>query len=589
MANVLNNPTHVAKIGYNGFDMSQLVKFSSSVGQLLPIYYDVLSPGDKVRCSTELKTRTQPLDSAAMMHVTEHLDWFFVPMQQIFKPFESYYYGIQDFDTDFYDSNFTPATNHFPIFNVNELLRNSLTQNNFDAFGISNYANTLRLCDCLGYPVKKFIRGDDDGDAVNLNVSTFPIFALAYQKIYSDYFRLSDRETNNPQLYNVDSLAQVGYIPNSRAAGIFTLRYRPWKRDFLTNIFVSPLMGSNGVGSLNGATFNNEVNQWLTSLGFVDTGLAADDGDLGIDREFPSSVLFNPSSDDSGSFNLTNSSFSPANIRTMFAVEKLLEITRRAGKHYDKQTLAHFGVDVPTGTSGECFYLGEHTQDLQIGDVIATAQTDDTPLGEIAGKGYSFAKSNDITFEAKTHGVLMCIYSAVPEVDYQNLMLDKLNCLVRPTDWFKPEFDNLGMQPLFQYQSEINSNYTDILGWQYRYSELKTKYNRVWGSLIGSNKNWTTAREGLNGNELSQFLINPKFLNSVMVYAYQNPWYIMNWQSGEKGDDLPLPDGATSAPNVDVTQEIAYSMLYDSDPLLHECYFNVFKSSKMSTYGLFNL
>ena len=36
-----------------------------------------------------------------------------------------------------------------------------------------------------------------------------------------------------------------------------------------------------------------------------------------------------------------------ANIRAMFANEKLWSITGRAKKHYDDQTLAHFGFEVP--------------------------------------------------------------------------------------------------------------------------------------------------------------------------------------------------------------------------------------------------
>ena len=60
-SSVLLNPQHVAKIGYNGFDMGQEIDFTSGTGQLLPVYYDILSPGDKVSCKAIIKSRTNPL------------------------------------------------------------------------------------------------------------------------------------------------------------------------------------------------------------------------------------------------------------------------------------------------------------------------------------------------------------------------------------------------------------------------------------------------------------------------------------------------------------------------------------------------
>ena len=49
----LDNPQYQANNNYHAHDMSMTRKFSSSVGQLLPVYHDFLYPGDKVRFSTE--------------------------------------------------------------------------------------------------------------------------------------------------------------------------------------------------------------------------------------------------------------------------------------------------------------------------------------------------------------------------------------------------------------------------------------------------------------------------------------------------------------------------------------------------------
>ena len=105
MSSLLSNPSHRAKIGYNGFDMSNYLKFSSSVGQLLPVYYDILSPDDKVSLQAQIKTRTMELESAAMCQLNEYLEWFFVPMNQLSHAFGSILYNISDLDSSFWTSN----------------------------------------------------------------------------------------------------------------------------------------------------------------------------------------------------------------------------------------------------------------------------------------------------------------------------------------------------------------------------------------------------------------------------------------------------------------------------------------------------
>ena len=103
MANIYSNPTHRAKIGYNGFDMSQLLKFTSTTGELLPVYYDFLQPGDKVSLNSILKTRTLPLQTAAMCNIKERVEWFFVPMNQLYSIFEDWYFGIKDFKSNMFN------------------------------------------------------------------------------------------------------------------------------------------------------------------------------------------------------------------------------------------------------------------------------------------------------------------------------------------------------------------------------------------------------------------------------------------------------------------------------------------------------
>lgn len=559
MTNILKNPSFSAANGYNGFDMSKYLKFSSSVGHILPVYYDILQPGDKITAKSTLKTRTMVLDSAAMVQIEEHLDWFFVPMEQLYHFFNEFYYGVQDFRTDFV-ANASPLSQYYPYFKYADLisfLQNNSGNNSTYFSNISDNCEILRLLDLLGFPVEKIHSSLYHGSSP-VNYSLIPVLLQAYQKIYFDYYRLDDRESNDPVAYNVDSYLGGVITPDNP---YFTLRYIPWKKDFYTNNFISPIFTDEANASSLGIQ-TNQVNNWLGGIiGFTTNN---DYGNVSTNLRPATSVAISNQDMSSGT-----AMINAANIRSMFAVDKLLEITRRAGKHYDKQTLAHFGVDVPTGISGEVFALHSSQSEINIGDVIATGNGSvgnaSSVLGQVGGKGFGLGVDNGFQFEAPSHGVLMCVYYGRPIVDYLPSGVDSLNIKVNSYDWFKPEFDNLGMQPLFAAQtnfsedSQNNSN-TSIVGWQYRYNEYKNKPNTVNGALAHDPnfQIWTTSKRPA-GNNLVNYLVDPSFLNNIMSVNY--------------------------APSYDESVDQLYT-IWQTDPLLHQIYFDVKKASKMSTYGL---
>lgn len=576
MQNFFSSPSRVANIGYNGFDMSHTLKFSSTTGELLPVYYDLLQPGDKINISAELRTRTMPLQTAAMGKINEQIDLFFVPITQIYQFFPEFFYGIQDFKT-----NFIPINDNvdaaFPYINASDFARyivNIVNPSSPDAspdyddiWSYYRYTNgtCFRLMELLGIPVvsiQQFLENDGqlEGDyAIN------PMFAAAYQKIYFDYYRLSDREVNDPSCYNLDSFYSGDEIAYSVIPKLFRLRYRPWKKDFFTNLFTSPLMGQLSTGSNPGVDLTNTFSQWL--LGNVNYTTTNSSG--APEGEMPSALM---PQDASPGFRY----LSPTSIRTSFAVQKLLEVTRRAGKHYDKQTLAHFGVDVPEGINGEVSFLGSLLKsDIAIGDVISTSSVPDgSSLGEVGGKGYGYGRGNDINFTAPSHGILMAIYSCFPDADYSQTGFDKLNLYVDSSYFPRPEFDNLGMQPLFGYQIEYDPSgpgsvspfNNRIEGWQYRWSELKTKYNKVVGALASSRSLdfWSLQRNIIGGTGIQGYLVPPFALDGIMMVQYEN---VANLS----------PVGTSTS---------SLSNLYDTDPLIHNLYIDCQKSSKMSTYGL---
>lgn len=587
--NVNQNPNAKASINYRDFDMSQHIEFTSTVAQLLPVYYDVLNPGDKIRASQYIKTRTQPLASAAMAKLTEHIEWFFVPMEQIYKPFGNFYYGVQDFNSSLFSPDNNIST-HFPFIRFSDFCDyNSsyqATLNFKTLMGEQYYTQFVRLATHLGFPSRVFT--SIPNEQLPPSFSFTPLFFCAYQKIFMDYFRDGDRIANDPYSYNLDryylsesamdDVEDIDITDNISLKGMFEMRYRPIKKDFYTNIFPSPIF-NNASASAQHWNDNDpllKVNQWLTGLTQLEARSSLGSSS-GLVDESTTTVLDQSNDSPSVPHALERYALNQANIRTLFAADKLLELTRRAGKHYDSQTLAHFGVSVPDTLSGECFKLGHSQNDIIIGDVVSTAGTEGTPLGEIGGKGYSASGSDQVEFTAPCHGVLMAIYSCVPEMDYYQDGLDKLNTLIERSDFFIPEYDNLGMQPLFGYQIQLFNGANDdqepavrnaeIKGWQYRYMELKQKINRIFGGLQYNQKHWTVGRNSANvaGSEADKYYHDPAALNSVVEYQYLKGY-------DETGAVYTTPEG-----------------IFERDPLIHEIFFDVKKASKMSTYGLMDI
>lgn len=575
MASVLSTPSHKANLSKHGHDVSQSKKFTSSVGQLLPVYYDRLYPGDKIVIKNELISRTMDLETAAMTDITEHIDYFFVPMTQIYSLFDSWIYGVQDVRTSLVDissiSNKFPYIRYDGIKNFFESLgyqgqdvgygHGSLRH---DQMGVVFADNVMRLWQLFGFGnhaydwFAQFERTSQETviQPANFGMGSYDLTMPAvYQKIYMDFYRLSDREANDPTYYNLDRFYETPMVSEvTEIMKFFTMRYRPLKKDLYTSAQVSPIVSDGDIGILDNNALLG-VNQWLA---YVQPGFDGMDSDTSI-RDQTGVV-------------------GTAGINTIFAINKLLEITRRAGKHYDAQTLAHFGQEVPNGIAGEVMYLGSHTSKISIGDVLATASNsdDNTYLGQVGGKGYGYGSSSPISIKAPCHGVIMGIYSAVPEIDYQPTGIDRLNTYINPYDHWTPEFDKLGMQPLFAYQAnshkteplidvdplQRNENeLNEVLGWSYRYEELKTKIDLVLGGFSTTLDYWSTSKNGQINNALNNYLTDPSYLNKIML---------MNF--------LPPP----------TTQYRARSV-FDRDPLLHMLRVDAKKISGMSTYGLDSL
>lgn len=544
---VLSRPLSEAHLSRNAFDVGYTNKFTSSLGMLLPCYVRECNPDEHYRINPRMFCRSMPMNSAAFIQCTLHVEFYFVPYRLLWHSFGQWFVGTK-FDVSTH--HLSEEKENFPTIDLGTLfagLVSRTAQSSFtDVLGYSLAKGSLRLLDLLGY-------GDlshfDDGSLsiVNIaNVKVSPFRLLAYQKICSDFYRVNNYEENRISSYNVDAMLPMSGSSNFETfmKSYCQLRYRPWKKDLYTI--------SNT--SFQGADFmSSQISAPQLPYGETDK----------FHEVVPSSSnygdnylgLLNQSVSSNGQFTL-----SVANIRSAFALDKLYRLSAGASDgDYKSQIKARYGFDA-YAPQYRSEFIGSASANVQVNPITTTADTlssDDTtgtPAGRIYGNGVASSQNDVFEFDVKEHGIIMGISSFVPDVDYSSYGINMFNQKINREDYFQPEFDNLGKQPIsslvfnpWKLQNLESGNKSlqlvnTVLGWFPRYVEYKTAVDEVHGQLNGwVNRSfqsaptlslWTAPRFNAsdskkfdhwrdNGLSLDFFYIDPSLYDSVFVNQYQ--------------------------------------------------------------------
>lgn len=517
----------------NAFDLSQKHLFTAHAGMLLPVMTMDLIPHDHVSIQATDFMRCLPMNSAAFMSMRSVYEFFFVPYSQLWHPFDQFITGMNDYRSILQANQYNKkAPLKVPSFKrkaISELFVTSRLQaelqNSLDIFGFKSSNNFLRLLDLLGYGVYINSDGSERKEAFNKNLNDseqLSIFRLAaYQKIYSDFYRNTSYEAPDVESFSLDDVKD-----NLSGIGIFKrfgqLRYRNAQLDYFTNLRPTPLFDFenpdfNGIGSNTRQQFFTQGEQnVLTQADWEYTNIT-----------FPT---FKDGENLRGMLDVSS-------IRNAFALDKLMRITQRAGKTYAEQIKAHFGYEVSEGRDGRVNYLGGFDSNIQVGDVTQMSGTTASPeqgvsikhggyLGRVTGKAQG-SGTGHIEFDAHEHGILMCIYSLVPDMQYDATRIDPFVTKLSRGDFFMPEFEDLGMQPLqTRFISDSGNQKEKFKGWQPRYSEYKTALDINHGQFVNGQplSYWTVGRgrsgETLETFDIASLKINPKWLDSIFAVNY---------------------------------------------------------------------
>lgn len=549
MANIMSLKNVRNKASRNGFDLSRRTCFSAKVGELLPIWWKYVLPGDSVTINLSSFTRTQPVNTASYGRVREYYDFFFVPLEQLWNKSHTALTQMYDNSQHALQLNNTSVhklsgdlPNFSSIENINRFLTSlhSSSVYKLNEFGFDRSYLSAKLLSYLGYG------SIDPNIPYNLytdttkkpQVSVYPL--LAYQKIYSDFFRFTQWESPNPSTFNVDWMTGVvgdadisidaTQIDVSSSRTMFDLRYCNYQKDLFHGIMPNAQfgetaavpIGSSGSGtSLNvtkGNAFSsvNEDNVTLVA-GIPDKNSFGNanglDGNTNHYFPYVNGYQFGPKSVlQSSSFNsssfvtdvtldggtISSSSLSILALRQAEALQRWKEVAQAAEEDYKQQIQAHWGVNVSDLLSGQSRYLGGINGNVNINEVVNTALTGGSASdivdysAVLAGKGIG-SQNGNITFSSSgEYGVIMCVYHALPLLDYITSGTD-ITLLNTNADTFPiPEFDNIGMEllPHYAFTNGVRANGSGHMGFVPRYIGWKTDYDRCVGAFADTLQNW---------------------------------------------------------------------------------------------------
>ena len=489
------NPLDRAKVAVHrsSFDLSSKKLFTAKVGEILPCYWQIAIPGNKYRISSDWFTRTVPVNTAAYTRIKEYYDFYAVPLRLISRALPQAFTQMTDYMTSAASSTAnTDMLTSVPNTSLS-LLSLSLQSINgkdvFDDAGLPYVYGASKVLDMLGYGsflaasntakdviTKAYLGIDKLSDSSNpliysasQTVNLLPL--LAYQKIYYDFFSESQWEKHLAYSYNVDywdGKSQLTLAPE-----MLQLRYANYPKDYFMGILPNSQYGSVAVLPSNFSEFAS--NLVISSRSGSNSPVINPSGASSVTTQ-------NANTLSSPRYLYINSDLSALSIRATEYLQRWKEVVQFSSKDYSDQMAAQFGIKAPEYMGNHAHYIGGWSNVININEVLNTNLEADGSQAVIAGKGVGSQSGHTLTYDCGAeHQVIMCVYHAVPMVDWNLTGQNPQLTVTAITDFPQPAFDQLGMQPVpaLNLQNNPSRTVSGSLGYNLRYWQWKTNIDTV--------------------------------------------------------------------------------------------------------------
>ena len=535
------NPLDRARINTHrsSFDLSSKRLFTAKVGEILPCYWQIAIPGSKYKISSDWFTRTVPVNTAAYTRIKEYYDFYAVPLRLISRALPQAFTQMSDYVTSAAsgDKNTdtlaaVPYTTMAQFNNILGVLNSNDQTNTRDDAGLPMVYGSCKLLDLLGYgsmidksnPSKaaitqKYLGLSNVGDgsnplvySVSQSVNVLPI--LAYQKIYFDFFSNSQWEKHLAYSYNVDYWQGSNYL--TLYPDMIKMRYANYPKDYFMGILPSSQYGS---VALLPSSYRKDVSS--NSLLKSAQGLVVQSQATG------NSVVLGGTST-SVEYIRLNSDLSALSIRATEYLQRWKEVVQFSSKDYSDQMAAQFGIKAPEYMGNHAHYIGGWSNVININEVVNTNLDTDSSQASIAGKGVSSQSGHVITYDCGAeHQVIMCVYHAVPLLDWNLTGQSPQLTVTAVSDFPQPAFDQLGMQavPALNLQNNPGRSVSGSIGYNLRYWQWKSSIDTVHAAFRSGSayQSWAAPLDGWQVLTSSgawsyqSMKVRPQQLNSIFV------------------------------------------------------------------------
>lgn len=482
-----NKVLEKAKVSFNGdrnaLDLSQIRSFDALAGQLNIAYCQPFVAGTKGKINRKCFTRTASVVSPAFHSITEHFDFFVVPIHALWRYWENWKLQINDLqDTklvDFNGLNMAPdltLPGYAPRVDFNGIIPKTFgdytsatfTSDSAAAAQVGKINDALRLLDSLNYSERIGYKiGVGQTRVMNL------FMLAAYQKCYFDHYRNTAYESNNPYAYNFDwlynSVLNGLLAPDADQSTpaapkdiyvmkqLLTMRRVNYRNDYYHNIYPALNYVST---SPNGLTLSVPSN-----IGGVSPNPSNNSGTttFGVTQNAGYQVsVWNTSSNISSQ---TNVAINVQSIRAAFALDKLMRASAYAPKHVREQYKALYGVDNVEDFDMKSERIGSFQSNVVLQEVTNMAQDASYDLGNLGAKGLGNGDNEKpIEFYCKYDSIVIGLHYFVPRARYDAYGLHPWNSKIGQSDFYIKAFENLGLRPF--YSTNIDAERSPIvLGW----------------------------------------------------------------------------------------------------------------------------
>lgn len=479
-------------------NLSHKVNGSVNMGRCYPCTIFEVFPGDSFKIQAENLTRFMPQISPTMTEVNVGIDFYQIPMRQLFDKL-----GL-DWDAFLTGGENGDDTSVLPTITIPDT--------GYDSGGVADWLN---------YPTNYV--DPESGDTVivgaGLKLNAMPVVAYmhAINENYRDQNFIAKLDLTKYQEF-LDG-TYVFTTPSGDAIqydlivnGLFR---KAWSRDYFGRAMsntqrgpavrvpmagTAPVIGNGMTLGLRNVTNNGGIYVDTTNgdVSVIQAAYGTNAGTTGVTGANLTGTIGVTSDSTKSGLTADLSGVTAVDLLTFrlaARMQRFGEILQKAGARAVEFTYHMFGVRIPDARIQRPIFHGSFKLPVIFSEVLQTSQTtNDSPQGTLAGHGITGGRNQPIHIKCIEHGYVIAIMHVMPRPQYQNIVP---KYLLRSTRWDIPNplFQHIGDQPIKRVEIYPNTeNPDENFGYVPHYSELSFVPSTIHGLMKGDMLHWTMAR-----------------------------------------------------------------------------------------------